>query len=179
MRFKAAKMDPMLYQDVWGRPSVSLCLAWDEGGQRLTVLQTRLRFSQSFIKACISGARSLRSRSCFLTTPPQSRCNRLISGRPRPVRVGGEDAGSYLVAFCMHLSPSDNYLKSIKPSPVFVFGFCVCVCVCVCAGDIPTSTLIFLQGVCHGWRLPTVSVCPSMIINRALFHSQKNSWFAR
>ena len=61
MRFKAAKMDPMLYQDVWGRPSVSLCLAWDEGGQRLTVLQTRLRFSQSFIKACISGARSLRS----------------------------------------------------------------------------------------------------------------------
>ena len=131
LRFKAAKMDPMLYQDVWGRPSVSLCLAWDEGGQRLTVLQTRLRFSQSFIKACISGASSLRSRSCFLTTPPQSRCNRLISGRPRPVRVGGEDAGSYLVAFCMHLSPSDNYLKSIKPSPVFVFGFCVCVCVCV------------------------------------------------
>lgn len=53
-------------------------------------------------------------------------------GSPRPVRVGGGDAGLHLVVFYMHLSPSDNYLKSIKLSPVFVFGvFFVFVCVCM------------------------------------------------
>ena len=31
LRFKAAKMDPVLYQDVWGLPSISLCSAWGWG----------------------------------------------------------------------------------------------------------------------------------------------------
>ena len=60
------------------------------------------------------GQEVLGPSSCFLTTPPQSRCAHLISGQSQAVRVRGDGASLHLVVFCMHLSPSDNYLKLIR-----------------------------------------------------------------
>lgn len=143
LRFKAAKIDPMLYTDAWGLPWVSLCLEWGRGwaeGNCFQVLQTLFRSTQSFIRACISGART--------RGPSQLLPDRPSSGQARPPHVSAVQACDGQGQCCwfalgfvcvppFYLWLDHNYLKSMKLSPVSF------------ADDTCKSTLIFPQGASY------------------------------